>query len=428
MRITTAVLLGTLLPVSVAGAATLRGGAGTALPSVAAAVSAAEPGDTVLIAPGTYYEHGVVVDRPIVLDGDGAAVIDARGNGEILTVTADGVTVRGFELRDVGTSFMEDRAAIRLAEVSGCVVERNVLVEAFFGIYAENAGNCVIRGNSISATATREATSGNGIHLWYCRGITIEGNRVRGHRDGIYFEFVEDSRVTGNVSTGNLRYGLHFMFSNHDVYEENLFAENGAGVAVMYSDHVQMSSNRFERNWGQASYGLLLKEIRDSAITDNDFAGNTTALYSEGSNRLTVADNVFTANGYAVKIMANSMDNTFEGNNFIGNTFDVTTNSRQNFNAFEGNYWGEYGGYDLDRDGVGDVPHHPVRLFALLVEKQPPGIVLMNSLFVEMIDTAERVMPALTPETLVDAAPLMRPNPLAGAAPRSAVTAAKGDR
>lgn len=379
------------------------------LPSVASTIAAAQPGDTVVVSPGIYHEHGILVDKPLTLLGRGRVVIDAGHEGEILTVTADSVTVAGFEFRRVGTSFMEDRAAVRLAAVSDCVVEGNVLFDTFFGIYAENSERCVIRHNVIRGLAEREATSGNGIHLWYCRRIGIEGNSVEGHRDGIYFEFVEDSRVVDNTSTKNLRYGLHFMFSHGDTYEDNTFITNGAGVAVMYSHNVRMARNRFEHNWGEASYGLLLKEIRDSDIANNQFHRNTTALYSEGSTRLSISGNEFTNNGFAVKVMANSMDNSFSSNNFKGNTFDVTTNSRQNFNSFDGNYWSAYRGYDLDRDGVGDVPHHPVRLFALLVEKQPPGIVLMHSLFVHMIDTAERVMPVFTPETLVDHRPLIAP-------------------
>jgi nitrous oxidase accessory protein len=197
------------------------------------------------------------------------------------------------------------------------------------------------------------------------------------------------------------------MFSHGNEYIENHFAENGAGVAVMYTERVRMHGNVFEHNWGVASYGLLLKDIRDSEIKHNRFIANTVGLYAEGSNRLVVTENEFVGNGYATRIMANSMDNTFANNNFTGNAFDVVTNSRQSFNTFDSNYWSEYDGYDLDKDGVGDVPHHPVRLFSLLVEKAPPGIVLLESLFVTLIDTAERVMPVLTPETLVDRNPRM---------------------
>jgi nitrous oxidase accessory protein len=389
-------------------AATVHVGSGERYLSIKDGVAAAAAGDTVLVHSGTYHEFGITVSVPIVLIGVGDPVINARDQGEILTVAADSVHVEGLGFRNVGTSFMEDRAAVRLAEVSGCTVTRCRLDNAFFGIYVEKGLGCTVSDNVIVGQAVRESTSGNGIHLWYCRDITVTGNEITGHRDGIYFEFVEDSHIEGNLSHGNLRYGLHFMFSHDDTYVDNTFIDNGAGVAVMYSQNVSMRGNRFERNWGSASYGLLLKDIRDSEILENTFYRNTTGIYAEGSNRMQVRRNEFLENGYGIKIMANSMDNVFTENNFRGNMFDVTTNSRQNFSRFHSNYWSSYRGYDLDRDGTGDVPHHPVRLFALIVEKQPPGMVLMNSLFVKIIDTAERVMPVFTPETLVDETPRIK--------------------
>jgi nitrous oxidase accessory protein len=102
----------------------------------------------------------------------------------------------------------------------------------------------------------------------------------------------------------------------------------------------------------------------------------------------------------------------FTRNNFIGNSFDVTTNSQENPNTFRGNYWSKYSGYDLDRDGVGDVPYRPVRLFAYMVEQNEPSIMMMRSLFVQLLDAAERVVPTITPETLVDTRPAMHRIPL----------------
>lgn len=390
-----------------APAGVVRTAPGSGDGALSRAIAAAAGGDTVVVAAGMYREYGILVTSPLYITGEGHAIVDAGGDGEIFTVFSPGVTIRGLELRNVGTSFMEDRAAIKVEGASGCTVEDNLIVNAFFGVYLANVEGCRVRRNEIRGKAERESTSGNGIHLWHCRDITVEDNTVTGHRDGIYFEFVNDSRITGNHSEGNLRYGLHFMFSFDDEYVNNVFIKNGAGVAVMYSSGVSMVNNRFERNWGGASYGLLLKEIKDSEIRGNYFHLNTIAIYSEGSNRLKVTGNEFVSNGYAVKIMANSMENEFTGNNFRGNTFDVSTNSRQNFNTFRANYWSGYRGYDLDGDGVGDVPYHPVRLFSLLVEKQPAGVILMNSLFVGIIDAAERVMPVFTPETLVDAGPLI---------------------
>jgi nitrous oxidase accessory protein len=388
-------------------AATIQVRPGTDDAVIMRAVASAGPGDTVVVSAGTYAEHGIEIQVPLLIAGDGRAVVDAGGEGEIFTVRSSKVTVRGLELRNVGTSFMEDRAAIKIIDAVDCTVENNRIVNGFFGIYLENSQRCTVRQNMVTGMATREATSGNGVHLWHCREVTVVGNTVTGHRDGIYFEFVEDSRIAGNHSEGNLRYGLHFMFSHRNEYIDNAFIGNGAGVAVMYSSGVSMIDNRFEKNWGGAAYGLLLKEIKDSEIQGNRFQGNTIAVYSEGSNRVMVTDNDFVENGYAVKIMANSMDNRFSNNNFVGNTFDVSTNSRQNFNTFDANYWSDYRGYDLDGDGFGDIPYHPVRLFSLLVEREPSGVILMNSLFVSIIDAAERVMPAFTPETLVDERPLV---------------------
>ena len=390
-------------------ATTIRAGRDERCTTIAAALALAQAGDTIRVAPGLYREFRLVVDKSVVLDGGGAAIIDAAGQGEIITVTAPGVTIRGLTLRNVGSSFTEDRAAIRVRQVKHTLIEHNRLERAFFGIYVEHCDSVVIRANGLEGSKARETDNGNGIHLWYTKHARIEDNEITGHRDGIYFEFVENSVVTRNVSTHNQRYGLHFMFSHHDDYYDNRFAANGAGVAVMYTNDVVMRGNVFENNWGPNAYGLLLKDINRSTIDSNQFRGNTVGLYAEGSGHLHVEDNDFVANGYAVRIMANSMDNTFAGNRFMENAFDVVTNSRQSFNTFDGNYWSEYHGYDLDKDGVGDVPHHPVRLFALLVEQAPPGVVLLNSLFVSLIDTAERVMPVFTPETLVDSRPLMLP-------------------
>jgi len=175
----------------------------------------------------------------------------------------------------------------------------------------------------------------------------------------------------------------------------------------MYSKRVRMRRNDFADNWGAAAYGLLLKDISDSEIEDNRFLSNSVALLVEGSTRLRVTGNEFSRNGWAVKLMANSEDNRFERNNFAGNAFDVATNSRSSSSTFAENRWDQYRGYDLDRDGYGDVPFRPVRFFSLVVQEHEPALILLRSFFVELLDLAERVLPILTPETLVDARPRM---------------------
>jgi nitrous oxidase accessory protein len=377
--------------------------------TVASAVAAAHSGDRVVVHAGVYREPLVTIDKSIVLEGEGSPVLDGEFKHGLILVTADDVTVRGLVLRDVGTSFVEDRAALKVSAAHGCTIERNRLENGFFGIYLANTTDCRVIDNVVHGRPARETESGNGIHLWTSRRITIAGNEIRGHRDGIYFEFVHDSDIEHNVSTNNNRYGLHFMFSDDCRYVENTFRHNGSGVAVMFTKRVQMIGNRFEDNWGPAAYGLLLKEIMDSRLEGNRFTHNTTGLLADGANRLVAEHNEFANNGWAVKLEASTVGGRFEKNNFRGNSFDVATNSREPSTTFSGNYWDSYRGYDLDRNGVGDTPHRPVRLFSVLVEHFQPALILMHSAFVDVLDGAERVLPSLTPDALMDRAPAMRP-------------------
>ncbi len=403
-----ALLLILALPANAEQAREIVVGPGEEVTTITAALGLAEDGDRILVRSGTYREGEVVVDRSVTIVGEGRPVIDGEGEGGVMRVTADGVEIRGLLIRGSQSSHVRDHAALRVDGASNCLIEDNVFEDNFFGIYLARGEGCRIRGNELRATAARQSEAANGIHAWNANRIIIERNLIRGHRDGIYLEHVTGARVRDNVSEQNLRYGLHFMFSDDTHYERNTFRNNAAGVAVMFTQNVVIRDNLFIDNWGTAAYGLLIKDIRDSRIEGNIFRRNTVALHSDGADRVAIEGNLFVRNGWAVKIMASSQENVFTGNDFVDNSFDVTTNSRRNYNTFVGNFWSRYKGYDLTGDGIGDVPHRPVRLFALLVERHPSALILLRSLFVDILDVAERVIPVLTPETLVDDEPRMR--------------------
>ena len=387
---------------------TLRVSATGPYTSIGSAVRTASPGSVVLVEAGLYREPTVVLDKRVELIGSGNPVLDGGNERELIHVVADSVTVRGLVLRNTGSSYVQDRAAIKVMDVKGCVIEHNRIQDAFFGIYIGRVSDCRISGNVLVASAATESTAGNGIHLWTVDRVEISGNYIRGHRDGIYLEFTTDALVRQNTSVRNLRYGLHFMYSDDCTYVGNNFAGNLAGVAVMYSRTVRMEGNRFADSWGGASYGLLLKEIADATIVGNTFQRNTVGIVADGAVRIQATGNTFERNGWAVRLLASTYDGYFGRNDFIGNTFDVTTNSFSVQNRFHQNYFDTYRAYDLDRDGFGDVPHRPVRLFAVLVERSPQAILLLRSFLVGVLDMAERMIPGVTPTNLADATPAMR--------------------
>jgi len=372
---------------------------------LAAAIAAARPGGVVVILPGRYKVHELTVQKPLTITGRGYPLLDGEGKGEILRIAADDVTVEGLKFTGTGISYTQDRAAVRVTGAGNCTIRNNRFETVLYGIYLAKVTSCHVAGNDLSASGGTEAKSGNGIHLWQARETRIENNHVTGFRDGIYFEFVHNTEVVKNLSEKNLRYGLHFMYSDDCNYVSNTFRQNGAGVAVMYTKRVHMSRNRFEKNWGSSAYGLLLKEIADSRIEHNVFEENTTGLYADGADRIKAIGNDFNRNGWAVKVGGSTLDGLFTANNFLDNTFDVSTNSQAPSTKFEGNYWSSYKGYDLNRDGIGDVPHAPVRLFAVIVERNPQAILLMRSALTTLLDAAERMMPSLTPALFVDPRP-----------------------
>lgn len=375
--------------------------------SIKEAVEMARPGDHILVESGTYTESEIEITKQLTLEGVGRPVIDGNREGNILIIRADSVTVKGFMIKNTGRSYVRDYSAILLENSKDFLIEDNDLDNVYFGIYLAETDRGIVRGNRIESYDRREAASGNGIHLWSVRGPKILNNTVTGMRDGIYLEFAEGTEISGNRSNDNNRYGLHFMFSDDSIYHDNIFRRNGAGVAVMYSKNVDMTGNLFENNWGASSYGLLLKDMQESRIERNRFYRNTVGIYSESSSNIEVQYNNFELNGYAVNIKSSSRANRFTNNNFIENSFDVTTDSPRNPNTFDGNYWSNYEGYDLDRDGIGDVPYRPVRLFSVITQRQPESLILLRSMLITLLDTAERIMPVLTPQALTDERPKM---------------------
>lgn len=376
--------------------------------SIKQGIAFASDFDTILVKKGTYLEYNILIDKPLTLLGKDYPKVDGQFKGEIIRIIADNVTIDGLFLINVGTSFTTDYASVRVVKSKNFVIRNLVLEKLFFGIYLEKSSHGKILNNKIIGDAKEEYNSGNGIQLWYSQNVEIENNTITQVRDGIYLEFADHCKIRNNISVNNLRYGLHFMFSNDDLYEENTFEHNGAGVAVMFSKRIKMLNNTFKENWGTASYGLLLKEINDAEITGNSFKENTIGISIEGSNRVNYTNNSFSNNGWAIKVRGACYTNIFTHNNFLHNSFDVSYNSKMNDNEFDQNYWSEYTGYDLDRDGIGDVAYRPVKLFSYIVNRTPETIILLRSLFIDIIDFSEKVSPIFTPDDLMDNHPLMK--------------------
>ena len=377
--------------------------------TIAQAVAKAKKGDTIIVQKGTYPENNILIDKPLTLIGKDRPIINGQFKGSILKIQADSITIKGFRLANVPFKATEEQAAILLDKSKKFLIEDNIMDQVCFGVLLRKGRDGIIKNNKISSNATQQYNSGNAIHLWSCKNIKIIGNEAANCRDGIYIQFSSKSYIEGNYCYKNLRYGLHFMFSDDNEYYRNRFSENGAGAAVMFSKRVKMVGNTFQDNWGPSSYGLLLKELYDSELVDNTFYRNTIGINGENCTRMKYNENNFTENGWGIRIRGGCYQNDFWDNNFFNNTFDVAYDNNVNDNKFRSNYWSDYTGYDLNKDGVGDVPYRPVKLFSYISNRTPESIVLLRSLFIDIMNFSEKVAPVFTPENLIDETPRMEP-------------------
>ncbi|WP_226065743.1 nitrous oxide reductase family maturation protein NosD [Kaistella polysaccharea] len=409
MKKLSAILLFLLLPVF-AFSAVLKVGKNEQYKSIKQAIAAAKSGDTVLVQKGIYREGTIDLEKSIALIGIDRPIIDGNFKGEIITFRADRIILKGFKLINSGRDEIRSVAAVHVYTSSNSVIENNILENNYFGIYIQRGYRILINKNKITTDrGTSQENIGDGIHLLGSQEIWVKNNYISGHKDGIYLEKNIKCYVYHNLSRDNLRYGLHFMFSNDSVYTSNVFDNNGAGVAVMYAMNVSMYHNKFINNWGDSVYGLLLKEISYSKIKGNIFQNNTTGIFADGATKIDFYNNQFEDNGWAIKINANCMENRVIRNNFINNTFDVSTSGSVVMNDFRFNYWDKYEGYDLNKDKIGDVPFHPLSLYSVLVEQNPSVMLLFRSFLVDMLDKTEKIIPSLTPESFVDDQPVLKP-------------------
>lgn len=391
---------------------TLWAGAGRTYPAPAAALEAAEPGDTIRVAPGTYV-GALVVDRPVVLIGEAGAVLDGGGAGTVVTVAADSVEVRGFRIRNGGRSLDRDEAAIKLVHCTGCRVVDNTIERSLHGIYLLESHGATVAGNTIHGNeALVEARRGNGIHLFNANGNRIESNVIRASRDGIYFSFASHNEVTGN-DVARVRYGLHYMYSDDNRFTRNRFTRNAAGAAIMFSKRIVLRDNLFADHVGYRAYGILLQTSTRITAERNRIEGNLVGVFLDNSMHNLFRENAILGNGTGIDLLSSAEANTFTENAIVQNRTAVRKAAGGGRNVWavdgRGNYWGDRSVFDLDGDGIGDRPYRAGDPFASLAALRPVLEIFAGTPAARALSWAEQAFPVFDPPRVEDPAPLVRP-------------------
>ena len=382
---------------------------------IQALIDRAQPGDRVTVPAGTY-QGDLLIDRAISLVGIGRPTLIGSGRGSVVRVRAADVTIEGFDIDGGGKGDLgRDTSGIHVASPRVTVRDCRIR-QALFGIYLREADDAAIENSTVTGIPGRDpGENGSGIHVWNSQRFHLTGNSIVGARDGFYIQSSAHGFVRGNRAT-DLRYGLHYMFSDDNVFEDNVFENGAAGAALMYSNRMTFRRNRFVRNRGFASVGLLLKACDDVVAEDNLIADNARGIFLEGSYRNHFRRNVVAMSDVALVIYDSSGANVFEGNAFIGNLTPLSLSGKRTDTRFDRNYWSDHGDPDLDGDGLRDRPYRLSNVFDHLRGNLTAADLFSRGVAALALGAAERAFPVLDPVPVVDARPLARP-PVLGAVP-----------
>jgi nitrous oxidase accessory protein len=392
-------------------AAELHAGGQGQYPTIQAALAGAKSGDVILVALGVY-EGNLVLDKTVHLVGEGLPLIRGTGSGSIVTVRAPGCTLQGFRIQHSGGSLMDEDSGI-LLHSSGNRILDNQLSDILFGIYFFNSNDNIVRGNTIHGrTEIEQGERGAGLHFWNCLRNTIEQNTISDARDGMYLQNASQSSIRRN-RVANVRYGLHYMYSNDNSFEDNVFENGVAGAAIMYSTRIQLRRNRFIHNRGFSSFGILFQDSTAIVAEQNVIADNGSGIFAEALRGSTFRHNLICGNDTAIEMFSSADGNEFTENNFIANlspihVIGMATSTHWSFSG-RGNYWSEYDGYDLNGDGVGDVPFRIRNLYEKLESNHPRLRLYFQSAAAQALVAAERAFPIMRSASEADGHPLMRP-------------------
>jgi nitrous oxidase accessory protein len=382
-----------------------------------AALVAAQPGATIHV-PAGIYPGPLQIDKPVVLEGHDTPVIEGTGQGDVITISAPEVTIRGFVIRNSGDSLDQENAGISVL-APHATIEDNLVAEALFGIYVKNAPKSVIRNNQILAKDLPEARRGDGIRVWYSEGTLLEGNDVQGTRDVIVW-FSSNSIIRNNLVEQS-RYGVHTMSSNNLLVESNILRHNSVGIYTMYGNGITLRNNLIYDNRGSSGYGVGMKDVEKIVLTGNRFVSNRVGIYLDNSPRaagVTVqADhNLFAYNEIGITLQPLVTRHRFAQNVFQENGEQVALAAEGVLHGNDwsqdgaGNYWSDYAGFDADNNGVGDLPYQAQSLFEDLLEKYPELRLFQLSPATDALDLAAKAFPIFQPHpTFADDHPLMIP-------------------
>ena len=363
--------------------------------------------------PAGIYQGPAVISKPLTLEGDGQVIVDAGGHGTVLTIQADGVTLRGLTLRASGNSHDQLDSGL-MAEGKNLLIENNVIEDVLFGISLHKTSDSVVRGNRIRSRAVDPADRGDGLRLWYSSHNRIESNDIAQIRD-VTVTNSPHNRFSGNTIRDSRR-AFNFLFAHRSLVDRNHLEQNSTGIIALNSDGLTIRNNRILHAMDASGAGIALKETSAALVIGNEIVHCAHGIMADSPmnplNRIVFIDNYVAHNITGVYFYGAKGGHIAIGNTFRSNLWPVTIigDGDPLDDTWLGNYWDGYEGFDQDGDGFGDRPYELLAYADRIWLETPAARFFRNSPVLELLDFLERLAPFSAPALILrDSAPRMKP-------------------
>ncbi len=371
------------------------------------AIAGSQPGDVLLLSPGTY-AGPFVIDHSVTLQGVPGVVLDGQGKGTVVTLTGDDITLKGLAITHSGTRNQDIDSGVKIVKgADRAVVEGNHFTDNMHGVDVHGGKDCLVRGNVIVGSQdNRMNQRGNGVYVWNSPGLIVEDNDIRYGRDGIFSNSSTRAIYRNNLFR-DLRFAVHYMYTKDSEISGNISIGNHLGFAIMYSDRVKVTGNM---SLSDRDHGLMINSSNSSDFSGNLVQGATKCTFLYAANKNLFVGNRFEGCQIGIHFTAGSERNAMTGNAFVGNRTQVKYVGTRHIEwSFEdrGNFWSDHPVFDLNGDGIADSPFRPNDLMDSILWSQPAASLLMGSPAVQLIRWSQSSFPAILPGGVVDSHPLV---------------------